>query len=459
MQDVSEGIAPVMPRSSVRGVGWPAIPGPRASLLLAMQFQFTQSQWWQPEVLRRQQLRQAANLLAHAIHTVPFYGEHLRTFGYDHAKDGVRPEAWAEVPLLQREHIQRCGDALRSLQLPPDHGRVFDYTTSGSTGSPIRFSKTDVTDFFWRAFTLRDHLWHGRDLGGKLAVIRTTVNAAEGDGWGPATNEVFDAGSCATLNIRTDIATQAKWLERQNPDYLLSHPSNILALAKCCLETGIRLPRLRQVRTFGETLMPGLREACLEAWAASLTDVYSAEEVGYIALQCPGHEHYHVQAESLLVEILDQAGKPCSPGEIGRVVLTTLHNFAMPLIRYEIGDFAELGEPCSCGRGLPVLTRIMGRQRNMLTLPDGRQHWPSFPAEGWLPIAPVRQFQLVQRDLESIEARFVADRAVTAGEKQQLAAMLHEYLRYPFRIDFVQLEQIERKPNCKFEDFISEVSR
>lgn len=459
MPEAHDDIHLPIPRSSVRGVGWPAMPGPRASLLLAMQFQLTQSQWWQPENLRLQQFRQAATLLAHAIDSVPFYREHFGTFGCDPAKDGVSPEAWTEIPLLQREHIQRCGDALRCRQLPPDHGRVFDYTTSGSTGSPIRFSKTDITDLFWRAFTLRDHLWHQRDLGGKLAVIRTTVNEAEGAGWGPATNEVFDAGYCATLNIRTDIATQAKWLERQNPDYLLSHPSNIQALAKHCVETGIRLPRLRQVRTFGETLMPGLREACFQAWGATLTDVYSAEEVGYIALQCPVHEHYHVQAESLLVEILDEAGKPCSPGEIGRVVLTTLHNFAMPLIRYEIGDYAELGEPCPCGRGLPVLKRIMGRQRNMLTLPDGRQHWPSFPAEGWLPIAPVRQFQLVQRDLEHIEARFVADRPVTADEKQRLAAMLHEYLRYPFRIDFVQLERIERKPNCKFEDFISEVAR
>lgn len=428
-------------------------------MLLAMQFQLGQSQWWSPALLRQQQFRQLANLLAHAIRTVPFYGEHLRGAGYDPAQDLVRPEAWAQLPFLQREHIQRHGEALRSRQLPTDHGRVVDYTTSGSTGSPIRFCKTEVTYLFWRALTLRDHLWHRRDLNGKLAAIRTTTNESEGAGWGPATDEVFDTGPSSTLNIRTDIDAQARWLERQNPDYLLSHPSNIQALAKRCLETGIHLPRLNQVRTFGETLTPGLREVCLKAWGATLTDVYSAEEVGYIALQCPAHEHYHIQSESLLVEILDEMGRPCSPGEIGKVVITTLHNFAMPLIRYEVGDYAELGEPCPCGRGLPVLKRIMGRQRNMLTMPDGRQHWPSFPAEGWLPIAPVRQFQLVQRDLELIEARFVADRPVTADEKQRLAAMLQEYLCYPFRIDFVQLERIERKPNCKFEDFISEVAR
>lgn len=368
-------------------------------------------------------------------------------------------EAWMTLPILQRNAIQRNGDALRSQKLPPGHGHVIDYTTSGSTGRPISFSGTELTHFFWKALTLRDHLWHRRNLGGKLATIRTTVDEGEGKGWGPATDEAFSTGPCATLNIRTDVASQARWLERQDPHYLLSHPSNVMALALHCIESGIRLPQLRQVRTFGETLLPGLRERCLEAWGASLVDVYSAEEVGYIALQCPECEHYHLQAENLLVEILDDKGKDCAPGEIGKVVVTTLHNFAMPLIRYEIGDYAEVGAPCACGRGLPVVKRIMGRQRNMLTLPDGRQHWPSFPAEGWLPIAPVRQFQLIQRELETIEARFVADRIVTAEEKQRLTVMLHQYLGYPFRIHFVQMDKIERKPNCKFEDFISEVSR
>lgn len=447
----------MLPRSSISGMVWPSIPEQSAATLLAMQFQFEQSQWWHPALLRQHQLRQVARLLAHASDAVPFYRGRLGAAGGDPVKDGVTEASWASLPFLAREDIQHHGHALRSLRPPPDHGQVVDSATSGSTGRPIRFCGTEVTRFFWRALTLRDHLWQRRDLSGTLAAIRTTVNEGETNGWGPATDAVFATGPCVTMNIRSDVETQVEWLQRQNPDYLLSHPSNILALARRCIETGVRLPRLRELRTFGETLMPGLREACRLAWDARVTDVYSAEEVGYIALQCPEGEHYHIQAENLLVEILGDDGRPCAPGEIGRVVVTTLNNFAMPLIRYQIGDYAELGEPCRCGRGLPVLKRILGRQRNMLTLPDGRQHWPSFPAEGWLPVAPVRQFQLVQRDLERIEARFVADRPLTADELRRLEAMLHEYLRYAFKIDFVQLERIERKPNCKFEDFISEL--
>src|SRR5262249_14466253 len=141
-----------------------------------------------------------------------------------------------------------------------------------------------------------------------------------------------------------------------------------------------------------------------------VVDSYSSEELGYIGLQCPGREHYHVQAENLLVEVLRGDGSPCVAGETGRMVVTTLHNFAMPFVRYANGDYAEVGPACPCGRGLPVLTRIAGRQRNMLMRPDGVQHWPSFPTEVWGGIAPVRQLQVVQDALDHVEVRLVLPR-------------------------------------------------
>ena len=448
----------LLPKSSVKGISWPAILPPPASALLALQFQFEQTQWWSVGDILRQQFRQFEPLLAHAAETVVFYQGRFKAAGYDPIRDGVTPEIWSKLPFLKREDIQLAGNDLLSRRLPPDHGKLLEHFTSGSMGKPIHTFGTEVTHFFWNAITLRDHLWHKRDLTGKLASIRTTVTDQVRQGWGPSTDAVFDTGQCATLNIKADMGTQVQWLVQQDPDYLLSHPSNIRALAQLCLDKNIRLPRLREVRTFGETLGPDLRSLCREVWGVPLVDAYSSEEVGYIALQCPDHEHYHVQAESLLVEVLNDQGKPCAPGEVGKVVVTTLHNFAMPLIRYEIGDYAEVGDPCPCGRGLPVLKRIMGRQRNLLTMPDGRQHWPSFPAKCWLLIAPVRQFQLIQRDPENIEVRFVADRPITQAEEQELAVMLHERLGYPFRIGFVQLERIERSSSYKFEDFISEVA-
>jgi phenylacetate-CoA ligase len=161
-----------------------------------------------------------------------------------------------------------------------------------------------------------------------------------------------------------------------------------------------------------------------------------------------------VQAENLLVEILDEGGRACEPGETGRVVVTTLHNFATPLIRYASGDYAVAGEPCSCGRTLPVLARIMGRVRNMLKLPDGTRRWASFPAKYYLPLAPIRQLQLVQHTRERIEVRAVAPREFTPEERAALKSAFAKTLGFPHDISIACVDRIERNAGGKYEEFL-----
>lgn len=441
------------PRPFVDGILWPALPSPGAASLLAMLFQLEQSQWLSAESLRQRQMNQAALVLRHAVETVPFYREHHG----DLAAGALDEASWQSLPILERSDIQDNFESLKSTRPPEGHGRTVVYGSSGSSGRPITVLGTEVTRHYWKVLTLRDQIWHGRDFSGKLASIRSKVRRANLPGWYHPGDGLL-TGPCCLLNINEDIDAQLDWLASENPDYLLTFPSNLYALARRALERGIRPKNLREVRTFGETLRPDLRALCQRAWGSGLTDLYSAEEVGYIALQCPQDEHYHVQAENLLVEVLDQQGKPCRPGEIGSVVVTTLHNFAMPLIRYRLRDFAEVGSACDCGRGLPVLKRIVGRQRNMLTLPDGRRHWPSFPGAAWTEVAPVRQFQLVQHELNRIEVRLVCARPLQESEQNALRAMLTDKLRYPFLFEFTFLEQIESTPNSKYEDFISRIT-
>jgi phenylacetate-CoA ligase len=444
-------------RSAVPGISWPAVPDHDGALALAVQFQLAQSESWTPAEIARHQFRQLGALLRHAHATVPWWRDRLDAAGYDPRAEAPAPEWFRALPLLGRLEVQALGDALLSNAIPAEHGAVTRGQTSGSTGKPIRFHATQLNGLFWLAFTLRDHLWHQRDLTGKLAAIRIKVEREAAQGWGPATDVAFRTGPCATLNIRTDIDEQLAWLDEQDPDYLITHPSNLRALVRRSVERGWRPRRLREARTFAEALPDDLRAVCLDAWNVKLCDTYSTEETGYIALQCPAHDHYHVQSESLIVEILGPDGAPCAPGETGRVVVTTLHNFAMPLIRYEIGDYAVAGGACSCGRGLPVITRILGRKRNMLKLPDGRQFYPSFPAEAWAAIAPIRQLQAVQRTLEDIEIRLVAERPLTAAEEARLGAAFRETLSHPFRISLAYRDEIGRSGNYKFEDFISEL--
>ena len=440
-------------KSAVPGVKWPGIPSPEGAALLALQYQLEESQWWPREKLEARQFDQLREVLAHAAQTVPFHRDRLSAAGIDPVRD-IDPVAFMHLPLMTRRDIQRQGAALMSQAPPAGHGHRVEHVTSGSIGEPLRVFGTQLDSMFWLAQTLRDHLWHRRDFAGKLCAIRSRVNDCEHPSWGPATDALFTTGLGVILNIRTDPARQLEWLQQHNPTYLLSHPTNLRELARLALKEGIKVPRLKEVRSFGETLPQDLRALCRDAWGVKVTDVYSAEEVGYIALQCPEHDHYHLQSEHLLIEILDEQGKPCAPGEIGRVVVTTLHNFAMPLIRYALSDYAEVGAPCSCGRGLPVLTRIVGRSRNMFTRPDGRLFWPAFPAMPYS-AASIRQLQLVQHTLETIEARFVAERELLADETSALVTAVQEALGFPFVVTLTRVPEITRSAGMKCEDMIS----
>lgn len=438
-------------RSIVAGIAWPGIPGDPGAHLAALLFQLERSQWLPAEQLRERQLEQLRALLRHAKATVPRHAGTLREID----PERLDRAAFLALPTLSRKDLQADFDALKSSAPPPGHGKVAQGQSSGSTGTPVRFLQTEATQLFWNALTLREHLWQERDFSGKLAAIRVKVEEGQWPDWGLPAAALFRTGPAATLNVRTDVGRQLDWLAREDPDYLITHASNLHALAELSLRRGVRLPRLRQARTYSEALRPDLRGIVRQAWGVGIADGYSCEEAGYIALQCPHHEHYHVQSENLLVEILDEAGQPCPPGATGRVVLTTLHNFAMPLIRYELGDYAEVGEPCDCGRGLPVLARIHGRRRNMVVLPDGRRHWPSLPSTLWLSVAPIRQFRVIQPAADCLEILYVMERPLTPEEQNRLEKLLAERLGHAFFIRWQQVDAIERGPGGKYEDFVS----
>jgi phenylacetate-CoA ligase len=443
-------------RSALPGVAWPAVPGQEAAATLALQFQLERSQWLTPERLRELQFRQLDVLVRHAHDTVPYYRERWEG-RYDSGRL-LTPEVFSRIPVLGRSELQANFDALKSNRIPPDHGQVVESRTSGSTGAPVRVLKTGLVQLMWQAIVLREHQWFQRDFGGKLAAIRQGATDGEGEGWGPATDGVYRTGRSATLNIRADVDTQLRWLQAQAPDYLLTYPSNVAELARTSMARRAPIPRLREVRTFGEILAPETRELCREAWGVPVTDAYSSDETGYMALQCPENEHYHAQAENVLVEVLDERGNPCAPGGTGRVIVTALHNFAMPLVRYELGDYAEVGSLCGCGRGLPVLARIVGRVRNMLILADGRRYWPSFGSRGLNEVAPVLRHQFVQKSHDVIEARLVTAQPLTLEQEEGLRRHILSKLPAPFEIRFAFVSEITRSAGGKYEDFLSEIA-
>lgn len=392
-------------KSSVGGISWPAIPDPVAANLLSMLSQLEQSQWWQPEELLQKQLQQFGLLAAHAYRHSPFFKDRFDQAGLD-VKNYWSTENFSSIPLLTRAELMHQAEHIHCRALPQKHGAVHKIQTSGSTGQTVAVLKTEVTQLIWLALVMREHLWHERDFSATLAVIKAMTPTLDDPieaaklGWGHPTTLLFDTGPSYSQPLAMDVAQQVAWLARIDPKYLLTYPSNLNALLDH-YESGAPLPvALKQIRMVGETLHPGLRERCKKLGDIDIVDMYSSQEVGLIALQCPVSGLYHIQSESLIVEVLDDEGRQCPPGQVGRVVITDLHNFATPLIRYEIRDYAEVGPTCPCGRGLPTLSRIMGRRRNMVTLPDGSKHWPLIGAYRFREVADIKQYQAIQHIAE-----------------------------------------------------------
>ena len=231
----------------------------------------------------------------------------------------------------------------------------------------------------------------------------------------------------------------------------------MLGLANLSQARGVRLPSLREARCVGEPVGDVLRAACTAAWDVPVTDIYSTQELGYLALQCPRHTHYHVQEESVRLEVLHADGRPCGPGEVGLVVATPLYNYATPLLRYAPGDYAEVGEPCSCGRGLTVLRRILGRERNMWIRPNSDRWWPNVGSSAMAGFTSVRQWQFVQKALDHLEIRLVAPTPLDPQQEAVLRTLVRERLGDHFTMDLAYCADIPRARSGKFEDYVCEV--
>ncbi len=365
--------------------------------------------------------------------------------------------------MLTRDTLQDRTEDFLSTRLAPEHGKTFQRKTSGSTGQQIKVTDTDANRLFWQAITLRDHLWHQRDFGGSFVAIRSgryaedPLEVQEYKSWGPSTGQIYHSGPSTVFYVRAPIERQAEVLQARNPDYLLTYPSNAVHLANYFRAHHRNLPHLREVLTYGESMLPETRSVCRETWGVPVSDMYSCEEVGYIGLQCPQCEHNHIQSESLFVEVLDDEGHACAPGQIGRVVLTALHNFAMPLLRYENQDYAEVGEPCPCGRGLPVLKRVLGRKRNMAIAPDGHRFWPRLSPEIWSTTDKIEELQLIQHERDRYEVCVVCQQPLDASQERDLTGALGDALGQALRFSIRYLDDIPRHANGKYERFICQV--
>jgi len=408
--------------------------------------------------LQRYQFGQLERLIAHASETVPFHRTRLAAAGYRPGQ-AITPEFWRSLPLLERSDLQDQGDALRSTSVPAEHGGTFKISTSGSTGTPVSIWRTELQQLILDAVVLRRLLWQSWDFRLKLgAVIRDGASFAPSGGrhpdWGTL---VYQTGPAVTLDNRSTVPEIAEWLLREQPDYLRIGPALLKDLTFHFMDRGLAPPPIKGILCGAEVIGLDLRELARRVFGLDLSASYGAREAGPIALQCPEHEHYHVQAEVTLLEVLDDEGEPCAPGEAGTVVVTPLHGFGSPLIRYMIGDRAVAGAPCPCGRPHPVLQQVVGRTRDSVVLPSGVRRYCYGGELAFWQFTDIRQFQIVQKTFHDLEVRLVVRRPLTEDVRAEVARRIKTATSEHFSVALTYHDSIPLTPGGKFQDFVREV--
>ena len=450
LQRLGSPSCPLLPASTLKKTG--------GDTLLRILSTYQQCEDLDAQSLQEQQGVMLMRLLQHAAKHSAHFAKRLRQADWAPGET-FDAAAFSRLPLLTRQDLIREGTAMDCSKVPAEHGKIYQTSTSGSTGEPVTLRKTALCAQHWRAHVIREQLWHQRSTTTKLAVVR-----ANGEKFmhlpnrGTPFSLIAHSGPTELQPPGTSIADLIAWLSRFEAAEFLVLPSVLRGILVEVKSRNLKLPALESIRTLSETVSPDLRAQTREQLGINLIDSYSSQEGGIIAAECPEHQRYHA-TETIYLEVLNNTGQPCLAGETGKIVITDLLNFATPMIRYEIGDLATVAERCPCGRNSLALERILGRERNLLTMPNGDQHWPITGFHRWGEVAQIRQFQFIQETREKILVHLVTDAPLTTDQESRMAAIIRESLGGDFDIEFRQSRQLlPRSKGGKFEEFISRLS-
>lgn len=425
------------------------------------QITLADSEWSSPEMLEAGQLRRLKTLAEFAARHVPYWKTRLDADAIVRA--GSVAAVLSQIPVLTRSEVIKHNAALMAGTLPPPLVAKGVLQTSGSTGAPVRIQSTDALARQRAALTVRAHIWAGRDFAKSFANIRrsprgvaTYPGGAQVPKWAAPLAFTFRQGTLYALNTdQVSLEQQWEWLNRIKPSYVMTYPSILKGFVTRVSQGDWRPLAFEGLATISEIVDPELRTLTFRHFGLRLQDLYSSIEAGPMAIQCPSHDTYHLQSEAVIVEVVDDSGRACAPGEMGRVLITPLFNFGTPLFRYEIGDFAEAGAPCPCGRGLPVINRIAGRRRNLLVLSDGRRYWPSLGTLGIRNLLDVRQHQFRQTGPGELEVLLVTASDLTPEQESEVRKIVAAGLPAQFNIRVRRMSEIPREEGGKYEEFVS----
>jgi len=370
------------------------------------------NQWLRASELEEIQLTKLKTLLTYACQKVPFHRRRFKEAGLD--PQSIRSLAdLKRIPIMTKSDLRNTPiDQLIAENIAPDSlARV---GTSGTTATPT-FVLLDKRGIRWRvACTARTADALGYDPWDHGAALHFTYPRV--DKAASSTGEKLKAWLMdrrrrysRPFYFTYDCSEILDDLVKFKPKVIDGQPAYLRNLANAVKKCGRSLsPKI--LASGGEILDPTTATYLESFFGCPVYDIYGARDVGPMAWQCPEKGSYHMNIDDQIFEFVDGSGEECSPGQAGRLVVTSLENYAMPLLRYDTGDIASRDDrACRCGRSLPLIKNIEGRASDFLTLPSGRTVSPrEIVCElGKIPDIPVHQ--LVADGPDEVTVRFYAE--------------------------------------------------
>lgn len=406
--------------------------------------------------------RRLRDILQHAFRTSPYYQDAWRSVGFDGALNNAAQTLRA-LPLISKETVRSHRETLRS-QAYSEAQLEIAYT-GGTTTTPTRFYRDRDCRIvrIGRQWGILERCGYRRGLRRAMVWgVRTDLSLPT-TSWNLRQSlrkfaENQDVLACATITER-DLAIFYQKLRQSRPPVMYGYPSALAELATYILENQLAPLRGSTTITTAERLTAHQRQLLEQAFGGEVFNLYCSREHGCIGFECSRHHGFHIDAESVFVEIT-RDGAPLGPGQAGEITITDLINRGMPMIRHVTGDIGQLSaEPCECGSHLPLLVGLNGRDADVIYTPDGRRI-PGVPLllELFVDISAIRSVQFVQDALESVEVRVVAPNGLSAADEQRAHAELRRHLGEAIEIRISVVPSIERSPSSgKIREIVSHI--
>ncbi len=424
---------------------------------LRREFEATQSQ--APDRLQERQWDRLQRILAHAYQSIPFY---KRTFDeHGVAPSHVQaPSDLLKLPILTKDDIR---EHFTELICPSAAGGSFPRHTSGSTGSPLRLLKDRTVLQVMDSIMYRNYGWFDIEMGQKQARFWGSPASRIGRTKDKLTDLLVNRIRFSPFDISDEACGRfVAAMMRFRPDYVYGYAQTISRFSDYVARQDVdRAPlHLKAVIVTGEVVLDEQLGNIRAAFQCPVSNEYGCTEVGIVAMGCP-NGRMHLMIENLFVEFMKDH-RHTEPLEEGEILLTELYGGLMPLIRYRVGDMGAADDRlCECGRGLPLLHRIVGRSDEFIVCPGGKQVDPivfenilkEMPAK----LGKVTQFRIVQEP----GFRLTIDLCYSGSRSERLIPALREKLESfigpEFDIEFHLRDTIPPEASGKLRCFISRI--